>query len=106
MDLALGRANVIHAALMSGAASDAFFQRCRKLAQYRAAAQGAAQPDPGFGSEEPEPTTKDFALRFEPVSGEADAGSPVPFGVGQGKRAAIDPKGANLSDPSCVEKEV
>ncbi|MDP2357443.1 MAG: RNA-binding protein [Beijerinckiaceae bacterium] len=51
LDLALGRANVIHAALRKGAASGAFLARCRRLALYRAGgmAEGAvdddAQPD-------------------------------------------------------------
>ena len=36
LDLALGRTNVIHAALRKGAASDAFLARCRRLARYRA----------------------------------------------------------------------
>jgi predicted RNA-binding protein YlxR (DUF448 family) len=35
LDLALGRANVIHAALKAGAASDAFLKRCRRLSLYR-----------------------------------------------------------------------
>jgi hypothetical protein len=35
LDLALGRSNVIHAALKSGAASKAFLERCRRLAHYR-----------------------------------------------------------------------
>lgn len=35
LDLALGRTNVIHAALMPGSASRAFLARCRKLALYR-----------------------------------------------------------------------
>jgi len=35
LDLALGRTNVIHAALAPGAASRAFLARCRKLASYR-----------------------------------------------------------------------
>ncbi|SFK34693.1 RNA-binding protein [Methylocapsa palsarum] len=35
LDLALGRANVIHAALVNGAASEAFIARCRRLAAYR-----------------------------------------------------------------------
>jgi hypothetical protein len=35
LDLALGRSNVIHAALKSGAASKAFLERCRHLAHYR-----------------------------------------------------------------------
>jgi uncharacterized protein len=55
LDLALGRANVIHAALLSGAASEAFLARCRKLATYRAAGRGAA-PDLGSGLEAPKAT--------------------------------------------------
>jgi predicted RNA-binding protein YlxR (DUF448 family) len=35
LDLALGRSNVIHAALVSGAASAAFLRQCRRLALYR-----------------------------------------------------------------------
>lgn len=35
LDLALGRTNVIHAALKSGAASQAFVVRCRRLTAYR-----------------------------------------------------------------------
>jgi predicted RNA-binding protein YlxR (DUF448 family) len=34
LDLALGRTNVIHAALVNGAASEAFIARCRRLAAY------------------------------------------------------------------------
>jgi predicted RNA-binding protein YlxR (DUF448 family) len=47
LDLALGRANVIHAALRKGAASDAFLARCRRLAHYRAGgmAEGPADAD-------------------------------------------------------------
>lgn len=40
LDLALGRSNVIHAALKSGAASEAFLERCRRLALYRGVAGG------------------------------------------------------------------
>jgi predicted RNA-binding protein YlxR (DUF448 family) len=36
LDLALGRSNVIHAALKAGPASKAFLTRCRRLAAYRA----------------------------------------------------------------------
>jgi hypothetical protein len=45
--LALGRANVIHAALRKGAASGAFLTRCRRLALYRAGgmAEGAVEDD-------------------------------------------------------------
>ncbi len=47
LDLALGRANVIHAALRKGAASGAFLARCRRLALYRAGgmAEGSAEDD-------------------------------------------------------------
>ncbi len=38
LDLALGRTNVIHAALAAGPASDAFLTRCHKLINYRSAA--------------------------------------------------------------------
>jgi predicted RNA-binding protein YlxR (DUF448 family) len=56
LDLALGRANVIHAALLSGAASDAFLQRCRRLTIYRDLALDAGPSGPGSGSDEPEAT--------------------------------------------------
>jgi predicted RNA-binding protein YlxR (DUF448 family) len=35
LDLALGRSNVIHAALLAGAASEAFLARCRSLERFR-----------------------------------------------------------------------
>jgi len=35
LDLALGRANVIHAALLAGRASDSFLARCRSLERFR-----------------------------------------------------------------------
>lgn len=38
LDLALGRTNVIHAALAAGTASEAFLTRCRRLTTYRQAA--------------------------------------------------------------------
>jgi predicted RNA-binding protein YlxR (DUF448 family) len=38
LDLALGRTNVIHAALIAGTASEAFLVRCRRLALYLSAA--------------------------------------------------------------------
>jgi len=40
LDLALGRANVVHAALLAGPASRTFLARCQTLARYRAAAGG------------------------------------------------------------------
>ena len=46
LDLALGKANVIHAALKSGAASAAFLSRAERLRRYRASeADGAAVID-------------------------------------------------------------
>jgi predicted RNA-binding protein YlxR (DUF448 family) len=63
LDLALGRANVIHAALLSGAASDAFLARCRKLAMYRAAEQDASAPNPESGSQ----SAGDDVKRFRPA---------------------------------------
>jgi predicted RNA-binding protein YlxR (DUF448 family) len=41
LDLALGRANVIHAALKQGAASSAFLARADRLRRYRASEAGA-----------------------------------------------------------------
>lgn len=40
LDLALGRANVIHAALIEGPASGGFLERCRKLTLYRSGSSG------------------------------------------------------------------
>jgi predicted RNA-binding protein YlxR (DUF448 family) len=42
LDLALGRTNVIHAALAEGGASTAFIARCRRLAAYRGVCLGGA----------------------------------------------------------------
>lgn len=44
LDLALGRTNVIHAALETGAASEAFLARCRRLAAYRGLDRSRAGP--------------------------------------------------------------
>ena len=51
LDLALGRANVIHAALIEGAASEGFLGRCRKLALYRSGSPRAESPDQPSGLE-------------------------------------------------------
>ncbi|VFU09490.1 RNA-binding protein [Methylocella tundrae] len=48
LDLALGRANVIHAALLSGSASEAFLARCRRLEMYRPAALEPRPADLGL----------------------------------------------------------
>jgi uncharacterized protein len=45
LDLALGRTNVIHAALIEGPASEGFLERCRKLTLYRSGSPGAESPD-------------------------------------------------------------
>ncbi len=45
LDLALGRTNVIHAALIEGPASVGFLGRCRKLALYRSGSPWAESPD-------------------------------------------------------------
>jgi len=37
LDLALGRSNVIHAALLAGPASKTFLSRCQTLVRYRMA---------------------------------------------------------------------
>jgi predicted RNA-binding protein YlxR (DUF448 family) len=50
LDLALGRTNVIHAALMPGSASRAFLTRCRKLALYRSGPHVAGVSDQPNGS--------------------------------------------------------
>ncbi|MGH6796064.1 MAG: RNA-binding protein [Methylocella sp.] len=55
LDLALGQANVIHAALIEGPASKGFLHRCRKLALYRSGSPGAESLDrpsgPGSNAE-------------------------------------------------------
>jgi hypothetical protein len=35
LDLALGRSNVVHAALLAGPASNGFLARCQSLERYR-----------------------------------------------------------------------
>ena len=46
LDLALGRTNVIHAALVQGAASEGFLDCCRRLTLYRAGSPQTEGPDP------------------------------------------------------------
>ena len=50
LDLALGRTNVIHAALAAGTASEAFLTRCRRLITYRL---GAIDDDSGGATAAP-----------------------------------------------------
>ncbi len=45
LDLALGRENAIHAALLAGPASDAFTRRCQRLVRYRFGALDETGPD-------------------------------------------------------------
>jgi uncharacterized protein len=45
LDLVLGRANVIHAALIEGPASEGFLERCRKLTLYRSGPPEAESPE-------------------------------------------------------------
>jgi predicted RNA-binding protein YlxR (DUF448 family) len=45
LDLALGRANVIHAALLAGPAGKTFLSRCHALARFRANAPGETAKD-------------------------------------------------------------
>jgi predicted RNA-binding protein YlxR (DUF448 family) len=45
LDLALGRTNVIHAAMIEGSASEGFLGRCRKLSLYRSGSPAIASPD-------------------------------------------------------------
>ena len=67
LDLALGRTNVIHAAVKRGAAGELFLSRCRRLVAYRTAGTAAAeatraaertQRTPG----DPEPQARDDGL--------------------------------------------
>jgi predicted RNA-binding protein YlxR (DUF448 family) len=58
MDLALGRENAIHAALLAGPATDAFLARCARLERFRAGEPRGTRPDAGDDSA----STGPFAL--------------------------------------------
>jgi uncharacterized protein len=58
LDLALGRENAIHAALLAGPASDAFLARCLRLESFRGSDLGAMRPD----AEDNSASTGPFAL--------------------------------------------
>jgi predicted RNA-binding protein YlxR (DUF448 family) len=75
LDLALGRANVIHAALRKGAASDAFLARCRRLAHYRAGGMAEGPPD---GSDETQDESQDAGPADAPASGSSTSGGTAP----------------------------
>lgn len=51
LDLALGRTNVIHAALIAGSASEAFLTRCRRLRLYRSGLPQTRAPSLPSGSD-------------------------------------------------------
>lgn len=59
LDLALGRANVIHAALRKGAASNAFLARCRRLAHYRAGGMAEGEDEDEDACDAPPDETQD-----------------------------------------------
>jgi uncharacterized protein len=50
LDLALGRPNVVHAALLAGSASDTFLSRSRRLERYRTGDAGDRSNQAGKGS--------------------------------------------------------
>lgn len=61
LNLALGRTNVIHAALLEGPASEGFLRRCRKLTLYRSGSPGLHQGQdrlPALELAEIEPNTQ------------------------------------------------
>ncbi|NDA46030.1 MAG: RNA-binding protein [Alphaproteobacteria bacterium] len=57
LDLALGRTNVIHAAIKRGAAGEAFALHCRRLTAFRSGQ--ADQIRPGAGANQPAPLAPD-----------------------------------------------
>ncbi len=69
MDLALGRANVIHAALKTGPAAEAFFSRARRLTLYRGVSEPGLAADveekQGVGSQT-DPALNDMANGLGP----------------------------------------
>ncbi len=89
LDLALGRTNVIHAALRKGAASDAFLARCRRLARYRS---GGMAQGPAFerseACDEPQGSGgydgQDMGSESAPGHGEADHGSASDISTSKG----------------------
>lgn len=59
LELALGRAHVIHAALAPGPAAEGFLSRWRRLVRYRTDDAGATEPDhPAETDQTDEPTTE------------------------------------------------
>ena len=62
LDLALGRSNVVHAALLAGPVSAAFLARCDALARYRGVSDGLDQAEAAGSNaasgEEPAETDK------------------------------------------------
>jgi hypothetical protein len=62
LDLALGRANVIHAALKQGAASSAFLARADRLRRYR-----GGEADAATGTERDDATANEAGTFGEPI---------------------------------------
>jgi predicted RNA-binding protein YlxR (DUF448 family) len=71
LDLALGRSNVIHAALKSGAACKAFLERCRHLSHYRSEIVADAA----------ETASSETVERSTEISGSDAEGGPVQAGA-------------------------
>lgn len=69
LDLALGRENAIHAALLAGSAGDAFLTRCTRLENFRLSAPGETGPDAGEHSA----STGRFALDQADIRTQDDA---------------------------------
>jgi uncharacterized protein len=69
LDLALGRENAIHAALLAGPASNAFMARCARLDMFRRGAPGTSGPD----AEDDSASTGHFALENADISTQDDA---------------------------------
>ena len=66
LDLALGKANVIHAALKTGAASSAFLARAERLRRYRASeADTTVSPDSGGAPASSDPTAGNWTKLAE-----------------------------------------
>lgn len=61
LELALGRAHVIHAALAPGPAAEGFLSRWRRLVRYRTDDAGAVEPDDAAASEDTDELTTEPA---------------------------------------------
>jgi predicted RNA-binding protein YlxR (DUF448 family) len=68
LELALGRAHVIHAALAPGPAAEGFLSRWRRLVRYRTDDAGATEPDAPIEPDEPDELTTDATAAEAPRS--------------------------------------